>query len=94
MDFTVRKLTPNVGVEISGLDLRRPLDPATMAEVRKVWLDNVVVVIPDQPIDDDQQIAFSRQVGALELINMSALLCKCPAGRRFTEPPTWTRTTS
>ena len=73
MDFTVRKLTPNVGVEISGLDLRRPLDPATMAEVRKVWLDNVVVVIPDQPIDDDQQIAFSRQVGALELINMSAL---------------------
>jgi alpha-ketoglutarate-dependent 2,4-dichlorophenoxyacetate dioxygenase len=60
-------------VEISGLDLRQPLDPDTMAEVRKVWLDNVVVVFPEQPIDDEQQIAFSRQVGKLELINMSAL---------------------
>ena len=73
MQFTVRKLTPNVGAEISGLDLRQPLAPDTMAEVRKVWLDNVVVVFPDQPIDDEQQIAFSRQVGELELINMSAL---------------------
>ena len=73
MDFTVRKLTPNVGAEISGLDLRQPLDADTMAEVRKVWLDNVVVVFPEQPIDDEQQIAFSRRVGELELINMSAL---------------------
>ena len=73
MEFTVRKLTPNVGAEISGLDLRRPLDPDIMSAVRKVWLDNVVVVFPEQPLDDDQQIAFSRQVGELELINMSAL---------------------
>jgi taurine dioxygenase len=73
MEFTVRKLRPNIGAEISGLDLRQPLDSATMAEVRKIWLDNVVVVFPGQPIDDDRQIAFSRQVGDLELINMSAL---------------------
>ena len=73
MEFKVRKLTPNVGAEISGLDLRRPLEPETMARVRKVWLDNVVAVFPGQLIDDDQQIAFSRQVGELELINMSAL---------------------
>ena len=73
MEFTVRRLTPNVGVEISGLDLSRPLDPDTMARVRKVWLDSVVAVFPEQSIDDDQQIAFSRQVGELEMINMSAL---------------------
>ena len=73
MEFTVRRLTPNVGAEISGLDLSRPLDPNTMARVRKVWLDSVVVVFPEQSIDDDQQIAFSRQVGDLEMINMSAL---------------------
>lgn len=73
MDFTVQKLTPHIGAEIRGLDLRQPLNPATMARLRKVWLDNVVVVIPEQPINDDQQITFSRQVGELELINMSAL---------------------
>ena len=73
MEFTVRKLTPRVGAEINGLDLRRPLDPDTMARVRKVWLDNVVVVFPEQLLDDDQQIAFSRQVGDLETISTAAL---------------------
>ena len=73
MNFTVRKLTPNIGAEISGLDLRKPLDAKTMADLRAVWIEHVVVVIPQQQIDDDQQIAFSRQVGELELINMSVL---------------------
>ena len=73
MHFTVRKLTPNVGAEINGLDLRRPLDPDTMARVRQVWLDNVVVVFPRQGLDDEQQIAFSRQVGELEIISTSVL---------------------
>ena len=73
MEFTVRKLTPKVGAEISGLDLRRPLDPETMAELRKVWLDNVVVLFPKQALDDEHQIAFSRQVGELEIISTSAL---------------------
>ena len=59
---------PSVGAEINGLDLRRPLDPDTVAKVRKVWLDNVVVVFPQQALDDEQQIAFSRQVGELEMI--------------------------
>ena len=36
MEFTVRKLTPKVGAEINGIDLRRPLDPDTVARVRKV----------------------------------------------------------
>ena len=73
MEFTVRKLTPSVGAEIDGLDLSRPLDPDTMARVRKVWLDNVVVVFPQQALDDEQQIAFSRQVGELEIISTSVL---------------------
>ena len=73
MEFTVRKLTPSVGAEITGLDLSRPLDPDTMARVRKVWLDNVVVVFPQQALDDEQQIAFSRQVGELEIISTSVL---------------------
>ncbi len=54
--FTVRKLTDNVGAEITGLDLTRPLDAKTIAEVRAAWLDHVVVVMPGQAIDDDQQI--------------------------------------
>ena len=73
MDFTVTPLTPTIGAKIRGLDLREPLDAETMARVRQVWLDHVIVLFPEQEIDDDQQIAFSHQIGALELINMAAL---------------------
>ena len=44
-----------------------------MALVRKVWLDHVVAVFPEQDVDDDQHIEFSKQFGELELINMAAL---------------------
>ncbi len=73
MDFSVTPLTPELGAEIRGLDLRKPLDDTTMARVRRIWLDHVIVLFPEQDIDDDQQIAFSRQIGALEMINMAAL---------------------
>ena len=73
MKFSVQKLTPTIGAEIGGLDLRHPVDLETMAQLRQVWLDHVIVVIPVQDIDDDQQIAFSKQVGKLEYIKMAAI---------------------
>ncbi len=76
MTITTRPLTPAIGVEITGLDLGRPIDDETMAEVRRAWLDHVIAVFPEQEIDDDSQIAFSRRIGELELINMSALQVK------------------
>ena len=73
MNFTVRPLTPDIGVEIRGIDLSRLPEPEIMAELRRVWLDHVVAVFPEQKIDEVQQIAFSRGLGELELINMAAL---------------------
>ena len=73
MEFEVRPLAPKIGAEIRGLDLSKPLPDETMALVRKVWLDHVVAVFPEQDVDDDQHIEFSKQFGELELINMAAL---------------------
>jgi alpha-ketoglutarate-dependent 2,4-dichlorophenoxyacetate dioxygenase len=73
MEFEVRPLTPKIGAEIRGLDLSEPLPDEIMAKVRKVWLDRVVAVFPEQDVDDDQHIEFSKQLGDLELINMAAL---------------------
>ena len=73
MEFEVRPLTPKIGAEIRGLDLSKPLPDEIMAKVRKVWLDHVVAVFPEQDVDDDQHIEFSKQLGELELINMAAL---------------------
>jgi taurine dioxygenase len=66
MALGVRKLSYALGAEITGLDLRKPLDAATAAEVRRIWLDNLVIVIRDQDITPEQQVAFGRHFGPLD----------------------------
>ena len=73
MNFEVRSLESKIGAEIRGLDLSKPIPKNVMSDFRRVWLDRVVAVLPDQDINDEQHIAFSEQLGELELINMSAL---------------------
>ena len=73
MEFTHHPLTPKIGAEIVGLDLRTPLDDATMARLRQIWVDHVILLFTDQDLDDDQQIAFSRRIGDLEITSISAV---------------------
>ena len=65
-DITVTKLHPHVGAEITGVDLREPLDDASFEVVREAWHQHSVLVLRDQRIDDDQQVAFAKRFGALE----------------------------
>ncbi len=65
--LTVRELHPALGVEITGLDLRQPPDPATMRQLHDLWMRHLVLVYPSQDIDDAQHIAFSRCFGGLEV---------------------------
>lgn len=51
------------GAEITGLDLSRPLDRATLAEVKAAWARHAVVAFPDQPLSLDELEAFTLQVG-------------------------------
>tara|TARA_Y100001934_G_scaffold69151_1_gene85821 strand:- start:50798 stop:51658 length:861 start_codon:yes stop_codon:yes gene_type:complete len=76
MDFEVRPLKPNIGVEIRGVDLSEPLSDETVAKIRKIWVDHVIAVFPNQKVNDDQHIEFSKRLGELEIINMSALQVK------------------
>ncbi len=54
------------GAEVRGLDLRRPLADQTFAAVRQAFDRHSLLVFPDQPLTDAQQIAFSRRFGPLE----------------------------
>ena len=73
MNFTFRPLAEQVGAEIIGIDLRQPIGKSTMANLREVWLEHAILLFSGQNLNDDQQIAFSRRIGELELLNMSAL---------------------
>lgn len=63
--ISIRKLTPIFGAEITGVDLR-DLDDATFAEIEEAFETYSILVFPEQKLDDDSQIAFSRRFGELE----------------------------
>ena len=63
----IRKLHPALGAEVRGLDLTRPLTPEIRDAVHDAWMDNLVLVFPGQAISDEEQIAFSRGFGELEV---------------------------
>jgi taurine dioxygenase len=62
----VTKLGERLGAEIGGVDLSRPLDDATFAEVAKAFFDHEVVVFRDQRLAPAEQVAFTRRFGELE----------------------------
>ena len=59
---------PHFAAEIRGLDLRFPLEDATLAELRETIHRYAVVVLRDQAIDDEQQVRFSERFGELEAV--------------------------
>lgn len=65
--LAVRKLHPALGAEVRGLDLRRPLDPDLVQTLHGAWMEHLVLVFPEQPVSDAEQIRFARHFGDLEV---------------------------
>ena len=63
----VRPLHPDFVAEIRGVDLSRSLDPAVFAGIEAAFERYAVLVFPGQPLTDEQQVAFSRGFGPLEV---------------------------
>jgi alpha-ketoglutarate-dependent 2,4-dichlorophenoxyacetate dioxygenase len=66
MTITVRQLHSLFVGEVTGVDLSKPLDAATKAEIDQAIYQHAVLVFPGQPLTDAQQIDFSRHFGPLE----------------------------
>ena len=62
----VKKLGDALGAEVSGVDLSRTLAAGTFAEIRKAWLDHLVLRFREQTLSDPQLLAFSRLFGELD----------------------------
>jgi len=67
MEPVVTPLHPLFAAKITGIDLSRPIDEATQRKVERAMDTYAVCVLPDQHIEDEQQIAFSRFYGPLEV---------------------------
>jgi alpha-ketoglutarate-dependent sulfate ester dioxygenase len=63
--IVVEPVTPTIGAEISGVDLRQPLDQQTVDEIKAAIREWRVVFFRDQDIDNDQLKTFGRYLGPL-----------------------------
>jgi len=55
-----------LGAEVTGVDLRRPIEPAMKDAINEAWLRHLVLVFPGQDLSTTEQIAFSRCFGELD----------------------------
>ena len=65
MTLRTRQVGPGFAVEIDGLDLSRDIDDATLAELRQVWMENKVAVLPGQHLSDEDLLVFTKRMGPL-----------------------------
>jgi alpha-ketoglutarate-dependent 2,4-dichlorophenoxyacetate dioxygenase len=78
MDLAIRPLHPLFAAEIAGADLSGDVDVTTRNAVEHAMDAYAVCVLPEQNLDDERQVAFSRLYGPLE--NASAVTHQRKAG--------------
>jgi taurine dioxygenase len=66
----LRPLTPHIGAEVHGVDLRELSDHA-FEEIRRAWADWMVLVFRDQRLDNEAHKAFGRRFGELHVHPMA-----------------------
>ncbi len=67
-----------LGAEVRGVDLGRPLEAATVAEIRAALLAHQVIFFRDQTMTPDQQEAVCRRFGELDVHPFSEPLAGHP----------------
>ena len=65
MSLSVTPLTPHIGAEIGGIDLRQPADDATIAELKRVWLRHAVIVFRGQELRQEDLLRVTGYFGRI-----------------------------
>ncbi len=63
----VKRLSPALGAEVRGVDLSKPVDDRTWGQLHEAFLDHLLLFFPDQTLTPEQQIAFGRRFGTLNV---------------------------
>ena len=58
-----RRISGALGAEISGVDLSRPLPAESLAEIRRLWLEHLVIFFRNQALTEGQFMTFAGQFG-------------------------------
>lgn len=67
MSVTIKKLEEHIGAEVEGVDASSNVDEDTFQQLREAFSKYSVLVFHDQDITDQQQVAFSKGFGRIEM---------------------------
>ncbi len=81
MGISIRRMHPTFVGEVSGIDISKPLSREQVEAIEAGMHEHAVLVFPDQPLTDAQQVEFTRNFGELE-VTLAGQLAK-PGERRF-----------
>jgi len=77
--LAVRALSPTLGAEIIGIDLRRPLDDAVFAQVLAAWHEHLVILCRHQRLSEDDEVRFAERFGPPAVIHTKQFVRGHPA---------------
>ena len=66
MGLVLEPVNPSFAAEASGVDLRKPLDAATVQAIDAAMDRFAVLVFRDQPLTEAEQVALARHFGPLD----------------------------
>ena len=81
MSLTIQTVSPHIGAEVIGADLQQPVGDNLFRELHQAWVDaDGLLIVRDQVLTPEQQIAFSRRFGELASADEN------PVTRKYTLP--------
>ena len=66
MTLHVEKLSPALGAEVTGIDLREPVSEKAKEAILEAWLDHHMLVFPGQVLDDSEHVRVCRIFGDIQ----------------------------
>src|SRR5438128_5076185 len=67
MPVTTRQIGPCFAAEVEGVNMTKPLTEEEIEAIQAGMNEHAVLVLHDQNIDDEQQLAFTKSLGEIEL---------------------------
>jgi alpha-ketoglutarate-dependent taurine dioxygenase len=67
MTLAIKPLSPALGAEVTGIDLGKPLDQATVQALRDAFDHNVVLCIRDQELSEENQLRAAGYFGKVHV---------------------------
>ena len=77
--YRTRPLSPALGAEVIGVDLREALSDFLFPRILDAWHQSLVILFRDQHLTEDEQVAFAERFGPISMSTRGHFQAKNPA---------------